>query len=121
MKPIGRQSDDEPPRESFLAVYVDRIATPDVVRAAVARAPLPAGIECATVDDTLFTETFDCRVVVYLTGDFDAADGPSMARGLRDRIVEPPRLPGIFVERPPPDRPRDGLGQAHARRDRAVQ
>lgn len=81
MKPIGRQSDDEPPRESFLAVYVDRIATPDVVRAAVARAPLPAGIECATVDDTLFTETFDCRVVVYLTGDFDAADGPSMARG----------------------------------------
>ncbi|BBZ29281.1 hypothetical protein MMAD_35760 [Mycolicibacterium madagascariense] len=80
MKPLGRQSDYEPPRESFVAVYVDRSATPDVVRAAAACVPLPSGIECATVDDTLFTETFDCRVVVYLVGDFEPAAGPPLAR-----------------------------------------
>ena len=80
MKPIGRQSDDEPPRESFWPSTSTASRRRTSCGRPSARAPLPAGIECATVDDTLFTETFDCRVVVYLTGDFDVADGPSMAR-----------------------------------------
>jgi hypothetical protein len=80
VKPIRRPSQGESPLEEFVAVYVDRIALPDVIRSAVAALPLPVSVTQVAVDDSMITDTFDCRVVVYLSGDFDAAAGAALAR-----------------------------------------
>jgi hypothetical protein len=67
--------------EGFVSVYVDRAAGADAVRAAVAGLSSPAGVSDIVVDDSAPTDTFDCRVVVELTGTFDeATEGREIAR-----------------------------------------
>jgi hypothetical protein len=80
VKPIGRQPSTESPHGAFAAVYVARTAMPDAIRSAVATLSLPASVTSVAVDDSMITDTFDCRVVVYLSGEFDAAAGVAMAR-----------------------------------------
>jgi hypothetical protein len=66
---------------AFVSVYVDMSALPNEVRTAVDRLPLPEGVVSVSVDDTLLTDTFGCRIAVDLTGTFDErADGPELAR-----------------------------------------
>jgi hypothetical protein len=66
---------------AFVSVYVDMSALPSEVRLAVSRLPMPEGVTSATVDDTLLTDTFGCRIAVDLSGTFDEqAEGPELAR-----------------------------------------
>lgn len=74
---------------AFVSVYVDMSALPSAVRSAVSRLPLPEGVVSATVDDTLLTDTFGCRIAVDLTGTFDEqAEGPGLARQYASLLSE---------------------------------
>jgi hypothetical protein len=66
--------------ESFVAVYVDRSAQPRDVEEAVAQLAVPAGVTNVVVDFSVSTETFDCRIAVDLSGNFDRAEGERIAR-----------------------------------------
>jgi hypothetical protein len=65
----------------FMSVYVGRGVSEEAVRAAVAELPMPCGVENVHVDSTAFTELFDCRIAVELSGTFeDGDDGRDTAR-----------------------------------------
>lgn len=86
----SRGAGDDRNVESFVAVYVDSSAKVDAVRAAVATLAVPSGVSQVSV---VRTDTFDCRIAVDLSGDFEPAQGQSIARayaeGLRDALGVP--------------------------------
>ncbi|MGB3481036.1 MAG: hypothetical protein WBB07_02310 [Mycobacterium sp.] len=63
--------------DSFVAVYVDRSATVEAVHDAVATCAIPDGVSQVAV---VGTDTFDCRIAVDLSGDFDPGRGVAIAR-----------------------------------------
>lgn len=58
-------------------MYVDSSAKVETVRDAVATLAVPGGVSQVAV---VATDTFDCRIAVDLSGDFEAAQGQSIAR-----------------------------------------
>ncbi|MDF2826697.1 MAG: hypothetical protein K0R68_4105 [Mycobacterium sp.] len=64
-------------------MYVDSSAKVEAVRSAVSALPVPHGVSHASV---VGTDTFGCRIAVDLSGDFDAAQGPSIARGYAEGL-----------------------------------
>lgn len=66
-----------------MAVYVDSSAKVDAVRSAVSALAVPTGVSQVSV---VGTDTFDCRIAVDLSGDFDAAQGQSIARGYAEGL-----------------------------------
>src|SRR5271170_1393430 len=75
-KRIARKHD-----ESFASVYVDKAATSDAVRAAVAQVPTPVGVAKVRIDGRSVSDTFGCRIAIDLTGTFnERTEGRSIAR-----------------------------------------
>jgi hypothetical protein len=73
---------------SFVSVYVDMAAGVADVRDAIARLPMPAGVDAVEVDDSLMTDTFGCRIAVDLTGSFDErTEGPTLARQYAEALT----------------------------------
>jgi hypothetical protein len=69
------------PATSLASVYVDMSATSQAVHAAVAKIPVPRGVDNVWVDDRAVTDTFGCQIAVDLTGSFDHdTEGSAIAR-----------------------------------------
>lgn len=71
-------------------MYVDSSAKVETVRDAVATLAVPNGVSLASV---VGTDTFDCRIAVDLSGDFDAAQGQSIARTYAEELESALGLP----------------------------
>lgn len=67
--------------EGLASVYVDWSVSADTVREVIASLAVPEAVKEVVVDGGAATSAFDdYRVAVDLTGDFDRADGVSIAR-----------------------------------------
>lgn len=88
VKSIGRNNDPQTSDDVFAAIYVDRRVTGDEVRCAVKRLAEPQMVSAVTIDDSAPTDIFDCRVVVYLWGSFDAATAVSVPRDYAEALSE---------------------------------
>jgi N-acetyl-gamma-glutamylphosphate reductase len=80
-----RSGGDDRRVDSFVAVYVDGSAQVEAVSAAVATLAVPSGVSHVSV---VRTDTFDCRIAVDLSGDFEAAQGQSIARSYAEALRE---------------------------------
>jgi len=57
----------------------------------VSRLPTPDGVVSVTVDDTLMTDTFGCRIAVDLMGTFDErTEGPELRPAVTHAPCPPP-------------------------------
>lgn len=64
-------------------MYVDSSAKVETVRDAVATLAVPNGVSQVSV---VATDTFDCRIAVDLSGDFETAQGQSIARAYAEGL-----------------------------------